>query len=218
MIAVVIPTLDTPRPLARLLAELPAGVVPVVVDDGSDPPVTVPLGVQLVRHPVNRGYGAAQKSGYAVALAAGADRVVLLHGDGQYHTAQTLALADALEGAAAVIGSRFLADATVIPWWRRAGNRALTSLANARFAAGHTDLHSGARAFRADTLRSLPLPSFSDDFLFDQQLLVSLLRAGVPIAERPVSTRYDEGSRSISPWRSVVYGLGCLGEILAPSR
>jgi glycosyltransferase involved in cell wall biosynthesis len=211
--AVVIPARNCADTVAGVLAALPQAVLAIVVDDGSDVPIRA-AGATVVRHARNRGYGAAQKSGYAAALAAGAERVVLLHGDGQYDVKDTLALAEALEGAEAAIGSRFLWDASVIPVWRRLGNRALTGLANLRFGTRHTELHSGARAFRAEALRRLPMQRYSDDYLFDQQVLVGLLRAGVTIAERPVRTKYDASTQSISLRRSVVYGLGCVRTVL----
>lgn len=211
--AVVIPALDCQATLDRVLAELPPGVSVHVVDDGSTPPLRAP-GVH--RHPVNRGYGAAQKTGYAAALAEGAERVVLLHGDGQYPVGPTLALADALDAADAVLGSRFLGDADAIPAWRRWGNRALTGLANLRFGTRHTELHTGARAFRAEALRAVDLGALSDDYLFDQQLLCALLRARRTLVERPVRAAYDPSVQSISFRRSVRYGLGCVREILRP--
>ena len=217
MIAVVLPTLDTPGALARVLAELPAGVVAFVVDDGSQEPCVATASaaeVRILRHDANRGYGAAQKTGYAAALSAGAEYVVLLHGDGQYDTGDTLALVSALNEAPAALGSRFLADPSVIPLWRRWGNAFLTGTANLRFGTKHTELHSGARAFRASTLAELPFATFSDDFLFDQQLLCALFRRKITVAERPVRAHYDATTRSISPWRSLVYAVGCLGEIL----
>lgn len=215
MIAVVLPTLDTADSLARVLGELPIGLLAIVVDDGSRTPVSVSRSdTCVIRHGVNRGYGAAQKSGYALALAKGADRVVLLHGDGQYDTVATLALADVLDSTDAAIGSRFMVDPRVIPTWRRIGNRALTGAANLRFGTEFTDLHSGARAFRAETLRSLPLASFSDDFVFDQQVLLALIRSGSRLTERPVGTHYDTTTRSISPARSIRYGVGCIRAIL----
>lgn len=217
VVAVVLPTLDTPEALARVLSELPNTVVAYVIDDGSNLPCVATSSaarVIVIRHPHNRGYGAAQKTGYAAALSAGADRVVLLHGDGQYNTADTLALVDALDHAPGALGSRFLADPSVIPLWRRLGNRLLTGMANLRFGTAHTELHSGARAFTAAALRRLPLDSFSDDFLFDQQMLCAMFRAKMAVAERPVRAHYDATTRSISPWRSVVYALGCMREIL----
>lgn len=211
MTIVVLPTLDTPAALARVLTELPPGLPAIVVDDGSATPVSVSRpDTSVIRHPVNRGYGAAQKSGFEAALAAGATRVVLLHGDGQYDTAATLALADALTDADAALGSRFLADPGVIPAWRRWGNRALTGYANLRLGTAFSELHTGARAYTAAALRAVPLAALSDDFLFDQQLIVAVVRAGLRVAERPVGTRYDDTTRSISLTRSVRYGLGCL--------
>jgi len=62
-------------------------------------------------------------------------------------------------------------------------------------------------------LRSLPLDSYSDDYLFDQQVLCAILRRGVRIAELPVRARYDGTVQSISLRRSIRYGLGCLREI-----
>ena len=190
----------------------------VVVDDGTRIPLVVPerageCPVQVVRHDVNRGYGGAQKSGYAAALAAGATQVAMLHGDGQYDTDDTLALLDALpEGdvPAGALGSRFLADPAVIPGWRRRGNRVLTGLANARYGVRHTELHTGARAFTAAALRALPLATYSDDYVFDQQVIVACFRKGIPLAERPVRVRYDGTVQSIPPGRAVRYALGCL--------
>lgn len=211
MIAVILPTLDTPTALRRVLEQIPDGYTAYVVDDGSRVPIQAP--VRVIRHDRNRGYGAAQKSGYAAALADGAQRIVMLHGDGQYDVADTLALATALEEADGALGSRFLANPGVIPTWRRIGNQALTGLANLRFGTTFSELHTGARAYRASTLRTLPLASFSDDFLFDQQMICGMLRAKMRLAERPVRARYDDTTRSISPSRSITYALGCVWEI-----
>lgn len=213
-LAVVIPAYNPGASLDSVLAQLPPGLMVYVVDDGSVPPVQA--SVRVLRHEKNRGYGAAQKTGYAAALADGAERIVMIHGDDQYSVPDTLMLADALDDADAAIGSRFLSDPNVIPWWRRLGNRMLTGLANVRFHAHHTELHSGARAFRAATLRRLDFERFSNDYLFDHQVLAAILNAGLHIAERPVRTRYDSTTQSISFRRSVRYGLGCLGTMIRP--
>ena len=233
--AVVLPAKDCADTVLRVLAELRA--LPeatdwdvIVVDDGSAVPLEAAaleaaLGraVFLVRHARNRGYGGAQKSGYGAALAGGAERVVLLHGDGQYDTGDTVALAAVLVSGtlstplppAAALGSRFLADPRVIPGWRRLGNRALTGAANLRFGAAHTELHTGARAYSAAALRTLPLDRYSDDYLFDHQVLAGLLRRGVPIAEAPVRVRYDASVQSIPFGRALRYGVGCLGTLVS---
>lgn len=222
-LAVVLPCFHFQDSLDRVLLELEKVCVDTapmdiyVVDDGSQPTLTLKVDrphVHLLRHPRNRGYGAAQKTGYAVALAKGAERVVLLHGDGQYPTQATLKLADALDDSHAVLGSRFLDDGgQSVPWWRRWGNRGLTHAANLRYGQRLSELHTGARAFRAETLLELPLESFSDDFVFDQQVLAGLLARGHTIAERPITARYDDSVSSIGFRRSVRYGLGCLWTI-----
>ena len=220
---VVIPGHDVHPTLPRVLDELGADwrARTIVVDDGSQPPLEAP-GVQLIRHPSNRGYGAAQKSGYALALAKGAQAILLLHGDGQYATAEVLALRVALEDAEAALGSRFLLDQGAgIPSWRRFGNRLLTSMANRRFHTRLSELHTGARAFRRSALQGIDLYALSDDYLFDQQLLLALLSRGAVIAERPATADYSDPVQSISLRRSVRYGLGCVRAILSaptPSR
>lgn len=216
---VVVPCHDAHDAVAGLVADLPTAVraVTLVVDDGSSPPLSLP-GVRVLRHDQNRGYGAAQKTGYRAAMDAGAERVVLLHGDAQYPIAETLGLAHALDRADAALGSRFLEHGgRNIPAWRRWGNRLLTGTANLRFGVRISELHSGARAFRTDALRRLPLDTFSDDYVFDQQVLVGLLARGAPIAERALVATYDDTVQSIGFRRSVRYGLGCL-RVIARGR
>ncbi len=197
---------DVHATLPGVLAQL--GPDAIVVDDGSEPP----LRGATHRHSRNLGYGAAQKTGYRAALDAGADRVVLVHGDGQYDVADALSLAQALDHADIALGSRFLAPdrGAVIPWWRRGANRALTRLGNRALGTSLTEMHTGARAYRAEALRSIPFGDFSDDYLFDQQLIAAMARAGLRFAERPVRVSYDDSVQSISLSRSLRYGLGCV--------
>jgi glycosyltransferase involved in cell wall biosynthesis len=217
-LAIVIPTYNAHQTLDRVLSEIPealhSGVI--VVDDGSSPPLEAP-GFAVLRHDKNRGYGAAQKTGYRAALDAGADRVVLLHGDGQYATADVLGLSVPLAACDAAIGSRFLSmGADQIPTWRRWGNRTLTFLANFRFGTDVSELHSGARAFRAETLRSIDFERFSDDYIFDHQMLATLLQRGARIGERKVRCAYDETVQSISVGPSIKYALGVVRTIIRP--
>ncbi len=217
MNAAVVVALDVASTLPGVLAQLPPELHVVVVDDGSTDGTARPgpEGAELVRHAANRGYGAAQKSGYAAALDQGCERIVLVHGDGQYQVGDLLSLLEALDEADVALGSRFLQDeGRTIPGWRRWGNRGLTKVFNRRLGTSFTDLHTGARAYRASALQELPLADFSDDYLFDQQVLVEAVRAGLRVVERPCAVSYDSSVQSISLGRSVVYGLGCLRTIL----
>jgi glycosyltransferase involved in cell wall biosynthesis len=217
-LAIVIPAYNAHQTLDRVLSEIPEALHDgvIVVDDGSSPPLEAP-GFTVLRHDKNQGYGAAQKTGYRAALDAGADRVVLLHGDGQYATADVLGLSVPLAACDAAIGSRFLSmGADQMPTWRRWGNRTLTFLANFRYGTDVSELHSGARAYRAETLRSIDFERFSDDYIFDHQMLATLLQRGATIGERKVRCTYDGTVQSIALGPSIWYALGVIRTIIRP--
>jgi glycosyltransferase involved in cell wall biosynthesis len=214
--AIVLPCLDAQVTLPPLLAALPRGLAVFIVDDGSATPLEASRGTVL-RHARNRGYGAAQKTGYRAALAAGAERIVLLHGDGQYDVHDTVALAQGLDRHDAVLGSRFHpGHIQRVPAWRRLGIRGLTTAANLRFGTRFEDLHNGARAFHARALQAIDLEALSDDYHFDHQLLTALISGGASMGHGPVAMRYDHSVRSISFRRALRYGLGCLTDMAAP--
>jgi glycosyltransferase involved in cell wall biosynthesis len=214
----VIVGLNVAQTVSTVVAQLPSDMAVVFVDDGSTDGGGEALDerVHVIRHERNLGYGAAQKSGYQYALSAGAKRIVLVHGDDQYNVDDCLSLLSALKEADVALGSRFLMPdkGLIIPWWRRWSNRGLTGLANRRLALSLTDMHTGARAYRAESLRSLDFQSFSDDYLFDQQILVSAAKQNFRIAERPQRTRYGGSAQSIALGPSIRYGLGCVRTIL----
>ena len=209
---------DVAGTIHQVIDALPSGIPVVFVDDGSldGSSEGLPEHVFVVRHEHSRGYGGAQKSGYNWAVERGFEQVALLHGDDQYNADDVLGLLDALDVADIALGSRFLAyeGGYVIPWWRRWANRGLTGFANRILGTEMTDGHTGARAYRASLLRRLSFESFSDNYLFDQQLIAASARLGMTFGERPVRTRYDDDVQSISWTKSVQYGLGCVLELV----
>ena len=211
-LAIVIPAHGHQESLNEVISSIPAPLLQgtFVVDDGSSPALDAG-GANLLRHAGNRGYGAAQKTGYKAALDWGADGIAMVHGDNQYCPASIMAAAGLLERQDIVLGSRFLENREEgIPWWRRGGNRLLTTVANKRFGTHFSDLHTGARLFRAQILAETPVDAFSDDFVFDQQLLLYWVRKGARFLEFPIPPKYGPGVSSISFPASVRYGLGCL--------
>jgi len=228
-VVVVLPAYNAGRTLARTVADIPRECVDdiVLVDDASrDETVAVAreLGLAEVRvHAANRGYGANQKTCYRAALERGADIVVMLHPDYQYDphliTAMAGMVASGVYGI--VLGSRILgtggtgALAGGMPWWKYAANRALTAFQNLVAGAKLSEYHTGYRAYSATALRSLPFLANSDDFVFDNQLLVQAIAAGIPIGEISCPTRYEPESSSIGFGRSVRYGLGVVATTLA---
>jgi glycosyltransferase involved in cell wall biosynthesis len=209
---------DVAGTIAQVINALPEALPVVFVDDGSvdGSGEELPEHVVVIRHSSSKGYGGAQKSGYGWAIERGFERVALLHGDDQYNAEDVLGLLDTLDGADLALGSRFLQyeGGCVIPWWRRWANRGLTGFANRVLGTEMTDGHTGARAYRVSLLKRLSFDSFSDNYLFDQQLIAASARLGVTFGERPVRTRYDDDVQSISWVKSVQYGLGCVWEIV----
>lgn len=226
-VIVVLPAYNAGKTLARTVAEIPRECVDdiVLVDDASrDETVSVArslgLGEVLV-HARNRGYGANQKTCYRAALDRGADIVVMLHPDYQYDPRLITAMAGMVSSGVygIVLGSRILGSGSTgalaggMPVWKYAANRALTAFQNLLTGAKLSEYHTGYRAYSAAALRRLPFPANSDDFIFDNQLLVQALAAGIPIGEISCPARYEAGSSSIGFSRSVRYGLGVLGKI-----
>ncbi len=221
-VVVVMPAYNAARTLRRTYEEVVAqGIVDlvIVVDDAShDDTVTIARTldrVQLEVHPMNRGYGGNQKTCYRLALAAGADVVVMIHPDYQY----TPRLIPAIAGMVAsglypcVLGSRILGGGALaggMPLWKYVANRFLTLAENVLFGAKLSEYHTGYRAFSADLLRQLPLEKNSDDFVFDNEVLAQVLWLRQPIGEVTCPAKYQPDASSINFRRSVRYGFGCL--------
>jgi SAM-dependent methyltransferase len=190
----------------------------LVVDDASqDATVEVALshGLDVLRHPANRGYGANQKTLYVRALRGGADVIVMVHGDNQYDPALVPEMTrPILEGRAdVVIGSRLLEDHAIVggmPRWKWLGNRLLTGIENRGFGRSFSEYHTGYRAFSAASLRRIAFLRNSDGFAFDQEIFAQLIASGARIAEIPIPTRYFGEASSVSFKTSVAYGLRTL--------
>jgi 2-polyprenyl-3-methyl-5-hydroxy-6-metoxy-1,4-benzoquinol methylase len=202
--------------LERTVADIPVGIADelILVDDASDDEtvaVARKLDITVYVHEENRGYGGNQKTCYRRALEHGADIVVMLHPDYQYDpTAVPLLIAPLLAGRADMtFGSRFagLSDPRGggMPLYRYLGNRTATTLENLMLGSRFTELHSGLRAYTRRCLLALPILRYSDDFVFDSQLIVDAVTTGQRVVEVPIETRYTKESSSISVARSLRY-------------
>jgi glycosyltransferase involved in cell wall biosynthesis len=191
----------------------------IVVDDAShDETLRIARSLRhtvVHRHPANLGYGGNQKNCYRLAVEHGGDIVIMVHPDYQYTPKLIPAMAAMIASGHyhCVLGSRILggrALANGMPWWRYVSNRFLTLVENLLTGAKLSEYHTGYRAFSGDLLRTLPLDANSNDFVFDNQMLMQVLWAGHTIAEISCPTRYFSEASSITFRRSVQYGLGCL--------
>jgi glycosyltransferase involved in cell wall biosynthesis len=226
-VVVVMPAYNAARTLRQTYDEVMAqGVVDLVliVDDASqDETVRIARGLPQARvylHEMNLGYGGNQKTCYRLALEAGADIVVMVHPDYQY-TPKLIPAMVALIGSGlyhCVIGSRILGGCALrggMPLWRYVANRVLTLAGNLMTGAKLSEYHTGYRAFSRELLQRLPLDANSDDFVFDNQMLLQVIWAGYTVAEISCPTRYFAEASSIDFRRSLTYGLGCLGTGMA---
>ena len=215
------PAYNAALTLERTYADIPHDIVDkiILVDDVSkDETVDIArnLGLDVIIHSQNRGYGGNQKTCYDAALAAGADIVVMLHPDYQYDATRIPALVEPIAAGThdLMLGSRFLGDplAGGMPRWKYVSNRFLTIVENLAFDLHLSEYHTGLRAYSRELLETIPYQENSDDFVFDQELIAQVVAAGMRrrIGEVAVPTRYFEEASSVGFQRSVVYGLSTL--------
>jgi glycosyltransferase involved in cell wall biosynthesis len=220
----VMPAYNAEATLAATLADVPAGSVDevILVDDGSrDRTVEIAraMGLTVLVHPANRGYGGNQKTCYRTALEHGADVVVMIHPDYQYDSRVIphavgfieLGICDVVLGSR--IRSRAEALAGGMPVWKYVANRFLTGVENLALGQNLGDFHSGFRVYRREVLERVPFENNSDDFVFDTQFLVQCVKLGFRLGDIPVPVRYFKEASSINFRRSVRYGLGTLGVV-----
>jgi glycosyltransferase involved in cell wall biosynthesis len=223
-VIVVMPAFNAAHTIARTLGAVPPGWVDhtLVVDDGSDDgtaAVARSLGVEVVEHAANRGYGGAQKTGYRRALDGGADIVVLLHSDYQYDPALLPDFVRPIAGGDVdgLTGSRIKSGDALkggMPLWKYVPNRVLTFLGNLTFGTAVSEFHNGYRAYSRRALEAVPFSSFSDRFDFDTQIILHLAARGFRLGEVPSPTRFAKDSSMMSFRQGVVYGLSLLGHML----
>lgn len=201
--------------------ELPHDAVDdvILVDDFSNDKtaeVAEKLGIKhVIKHTKNMGYGANQKTCYRKALELGADVIVMVHPDYQYNPKLVTAMASliAQDIFDCTLGSRILGTGALkggMPVYKYFANRFLTAYQNILIPYKLSEYHTGFRAFSRKVIETLPLEENSDDFIFDNQMLIQIIGAGFSIGEITCPTRYMEDSSSINFTRSIKYGLGVI--------
>jgi glycosyltransferase involved in cell wall biosynthesis len=215
------PAYNSAATLKSTYGEIPFDIVDdvILVDDASnDKTVEVArqLGIKSIFiHKENRGYGANQKTCYDKALESGADIVVMLHPDYQYTPLLIHSMVYMIVNGVypVVLGSRILGKGAVkggMPRYKYIANRFLTLVQNLLMNQKLSEYHTGFRAYKADILKEINYHDFSDDFIFDNQVIAAIFAKGYEIGEMTCPTHYSEQSSSINFARSVKYGLGVL--------
>jgi glycosyltransferase involved in cell wall biosynthesis len=214
----VMPAYNAELTLAATLNSIPAGSVHefILTDDCSrdhTADVAEQLGVRVIRHEQNRGYGANQKTCYDAARETGADVVVMIHPDYQYdgrvipHVVGLLGLGTC----DMILGSRIRTRKETLeggmPIYKYLSNRILTTFENFALGQNLGDFHSGFRAYTREVLDTVNYHANSDDFVFDTEFLAQAVYHGFRIGDIPIPTRYFDEASSINFRRSLKYGL-----------
>jgi glycosyltransferase involved in cell wall biosynthesis len=219
-VIVVMPAYNAAKTLERTYNDLPKEIVDkiILVDDVSqDETVEVArqLGLDVVIHIQNKGYGGNQKTCYLKALEDGADVVVMLHPDYQYDSTLVPELIrPILDGERdMMMGSRFLSGGTLaggMPVYKYLSNRFLTIVENLVLGQKLSECHTGFRAYSRRFLETIPFLLNSDNFVFDTEVIAQAVAFGFRIGEIGVPTRYFKEASSVNFANSIVYGLSTL--------
>lgn len=220
---IVMPAYNAEKTLEKTYRDIPGGIVDEIIlcdDFSKDKTLEVArgLGLTVIAHDKNKGYGGNQKTCYREALKKGADIVIMLHPDYQYDAKKIPELIQPLleKGADVVLGSRFLGGSALkggMPLSKYISNRLATIYENKVLGLNLSEYHTGLRAFSRRFLETVRWQGFSDDFLFDAQILIDARKHGFTIKEIPIETRYFKEASQISIWRGLKYGIGIFFEL-----
>jgi glycosyltransferase involved in cell wall biosynthesis len=222
---IVMPAYNAAATLERTYNDIPPGMVDeiILVDDASsDRTVNIArkLGLTVIVHSKNRGYGANQKTCYDEALKRNPDIVVMIHPDYQYDSSLIPYIIGFLEKGICdvILGSRIRTRketlACGMPKYKYLSNRMLTFIENIVLGQNISDFHSGYRAYTRKVLETIPYQNNSDGFVFDTEFLAQAVYFGFRIGDVPVPVRYFDEASSINFLNSTIYGLKTLLTLL----
>lgn len=220
-VIVVMPAYNAELTLEKTFYDIPDGYVSEVIltdDDSSDRTVEIAkkLGITVLSHSRNKGYGANQKTCYNVALNKDVDIVVMIHPDYQYDPRVvpyaigflTTNICDI------IIGSRIRTRSEALdggmPLYKYISNRFLTVIENIVLGQNLGDMHSGFRVYKRKVLETINYNKNSNDFIFDTEFIAQAVYHRFRIGDIPILTRYFPEASSINFVRSLKYGIQTL--------
>lgn len=213
----VIPAFNVSRQLPAVIASIrPIINQIVIVNDGSSDltgVVAESLGVEVIHHTINRGQGAALKTGTEFALDQGADIIVHFDGDGQFRASDlNTILQPLLEGKADIVfGSRFLDRTTALPLIKRLFIMPLARIINRwLFKIRLTDPQSGFRAFAGSVYQQLEW--HQDRMAHCSEILIKAHRQPLRLVEVPITVDYHEFGQRFSGGFRIIRDL-CLAAL-----
>ncbi len=218
---VVLPAYNASKTLEKTIKDIDKNLVDeiILVDDKSDDntiQIAKKLGISFYKHKKNKGYGGNQKTCYQIALKRGADIVIMLHPDYQYDPKLIPHFINLLNDDYfdVMLGSRIRSRKEVIksgmPKYKYFSNRFLSFIEN--LATGHnlSEWHTGMRAYRKKVLEKINFNKFSNDFIFDTQMLFAIIQNNFKIGEISIPVKYQKDSSNINFKKGLKYGLQTL--------
>ena len=202
-ITVGIPAYNEEKNIAKIIVKLKKTVDQILVcDDGSTDStcaIAESLGVTVIKHQKNSGYGMAIRSIFFKAREINADVLVTIDADGQHKVEDiNKIIKPIVDGQADIsIGSRFLAEDDNTPSYRKLGVKIITKVTNSSLSEKVTDAQSGFRAYNNKVLQSLT-PSDSGMGI-STEILIKSSNLGLKIAEVPTVIQYEGDTSTQNP-------------------
>lgn len=220
------PAYNAATTLNRTLKEIPRELISdiILVDDKSKDNTLLlakKAGLIVYAHTKNHGYGGNQKTCYKKALERKADIIIMLHPDYQYDGSRIGELIrPILQGHQDIMfGSRIRTRQEAIkggmPVTKYILNRVFCIVENIILSVNFSEHFSGLRAYKRSVLETLPIENFSDDFVFDQQLMISAIAYGYRVSEIPIPIRYFSEASSIQYLKGTIFLLQTLQTLWA---
>jgi len=218
-VVIVMPAYNAALTISSVFERIPNDFWPqisnvIVVNDGSTdnlPEVLEDLKkkyekITVLTHNPNKGYGAAQKTGFTEAVSLGADVAVLLHSDGQYAPELLQKMIEPIEKGHAdvVLGSRILGGMALeggMPLYKYLGNRGLTFVENIAYGMNISEFHSGYMIYSKKALETIPFVKLSDTYHFDGEMTMMSGKKNLRLKEIPIPTRYAGEKSHLKPFK-----------------
>lgn len=218
-------TYNCAKLVSKAYSKIPMDLVDdvFVTDDGSRDgthEVAQQLGLKVIRHVPNRGYGGNVKAGLKNALELGADYVFEVHGDGAQFDPAALALAipQMNAGADFILGSRFQNPTQALkngmPLIRYVANRFLSFWDRLVLRLPLTEFHTGFRIYGRRMLEVIPFENDSDDYLFSFQIIAQAAYYEMKVGEVPVDADYKSEHTSHKLSGAAIYALQTFGILI----
>lgn len=223
-IIVVMPVYNTAKSIENVFKRIPRVIYSrlfkvIMVNDGSSDNSVEVISklrkkykkIELISHSKNKGYGAAQKTGFNKAVKYGADIGVLLHSDGQYSPELLPKMLKPFNhGADIVMGSRILGGSALkggMPLHRYLGNRFLTKIENIVYGMNISEFHTGYMLYSKKALNTINFNKLSNKFHFDGEMILMAGKKKLKIVEIPIPTIYAQEKSYLNP---ITYGFDVL--------